>query len=288
MAHVYVENDRWTKRRERAVELSARWPFASEMLEFYLALLEVQSSAFEQTLRDEPKAKAVAAYVVERVLPRVFEVSVSRGPEGMTAAVLTHFHEASSERIVEGWLRGDDLLPVERYLARAASGPVLEALGAAAGDACEGPRDDLHCPACGGLPQLGVFAVSADNLVTAHRYLECSRCAASWAYPRMACAGCGETQTDRLAIYSEIGTAQAEVSGQIIKPAGGDPPTNAAVKFPHIRIDGCQTCSRYLLTVNLERDGKAVPAVDEIAAIPLALYAADLGMQKIAPNLMGL
>lgn len=287
MAHIYVESERWTKRRERAAELKARWPFASEVLEFYIALLDVQSAVFEETQRDQPRANAVAAYVVERVLPRVVEVSVASGPPAMTAAVLTYFHDASLERVVEGWLRGEDLSPVERYLARAASGPVLEALGAAAGDACEGPRDERHCPVCGGMPQLGVFAVSAENLVTAHRYLECSRCAATWAYPRMACAGCGETQTNRLAIYSEIGTAQAEVSGQIIKSANSDPPLNAAVKFPHIRIDGCRTCSRYLLTVNLERDGKAVPPVDEIAAIPLALYAGDLGMTKIAPNLMG-
>src|SRR5215218_6438415 len=57
--------------------------------------------------------------------------------------------------------------------------------------------------------------------------------------------------------------------------------------FPHLRIAGCSTCSRYLIEVDMARDGRAVPEVDELAALPLDLYAADQGMSKLTPNLMG-
>jgi FdhE protein len=57
--------------------------------------------------------------------------------------------------------------------------------------------------------------------------------------------------------------------------------------FPHLRIDACATCERYLLDVDLSRDPRAVPEVDELAALPLDLYAAEHGLSKITPNLMG-
>jgi len=57
--------------------------------------------------------------------------------------------------------------------------------------------------------------------------------------------------------------------------------------FPHIRIDACATCERYVIDVDLSRDSRAVPEVDELAAVPLDLYAAEHGLSKITPNLMG-
>jgi formate dehydrogenase maturation protein FdhE len=41
------------------------------------------------------------------------------------------------------------------------------------------------------------------------------------------------------------------------------------------------------LTIDLDRDPRAVPLVDEIAAIPLDLYAKERGLTKLVPNLMG-
>jgi FdhE protein len=64
--------------------------------------------------------------------------------------------------------------------------------------------------------------------------------------------------------------------------AGAEAPT-----FPHLRIDACASCQRYLLDVDLSRDPRAVPEVDELAALPLDLYAAGRGLSKITPNLMG-
>jgi FdhE protein len=79
----------------------------------------------------------------------------------------------------------------------------------------------------------------------------------------MACAGCGEETGARLPVYSD------------------------ADQFPHLRIDACETCRRYLLSVDLRRDAAAVPEVDELAALPLDLYAAERGLTKVVPNAMG-
>jgi formate dehydrogenase maturation protein FdhE len=54
-----------------------------------------------------------------------------------------------------------------------------------------------------------------------------------------------------------------------------------------MRIEACTACSRYLLSVDLTRDPRAVPVVDELAAVPLDLCAADRGLTKVMPNLMG-
>lgn len=289
MANVVVDAGPWPARRERVTELAQRWDFASDVLRFYDALLGVQERASAQAARDLPEPETLAAYVAEHVIPLVVETSLEHGPTAMQAAIVEHFHEADFEVLVEAWLRGEETSPIERFLARASAEPVLEALGAAAAGAFEVPRDARHCPRCGGLPQLSTFAPSPEDLVTAHRYLLCSRCSTQWPYARLTCASCGETETTKLVVYGEVGASQAERAGTTVRGiATHFTPATADVRFPHLRVDGCTTCSRYLLTVDLERDGRAVPLVDEIAAIPLDLYAKERGFIKIVPNLMGM
>jgi formate dehydrogenase maturation protein FdhE len=283
-----LETGEWAKRRRRAEELAARWPFSAGVLTFYAALTEVQERAYLGALEDTPRPEAVAAYAAERIVPRVIELSAASGPPALVTAVLERFDELDFAAAIEAWLRSDELAPIERYLARAAAGPVLEALGEAAGAACDGPRDDASCPVCGGRPQVGYFASSPEDLVTAHRYLVCSRCSGSWAYARLTCGVCGENDTAKLVVCGELGTSQAELSATIVKPGALRAAVSPDVRFPHLRIDGCRTCSHYLLTVDAERDPRAVPLVDEIGAIPLDLYARDLALTKLVPNLMGI
>jgi formate dehydrogenase maturation protein FdhE len=282
-----LETGNWHKRRQRAEELAQRWPFALEVLTFYSRLLDVQEHAYTAAREDAPRPEELTEYVARHVSPQVIEVSIADGPASLAAAVLDRFHEADLREVIAAWLRADELDGVSRYLARAAAGPVLEAIGGA-GAACPGVRDERHCPACGGLPQVSYFALSPDDLVTGHRYLECSRCATAWAFPRLTCAACGENDTAKLVVYGEVGTTQAELSGDIIKPRTARALTATDAQFPHMRIDACQTCSHYVLTVDLERDGRAVALVDELAAMPLDLYAKECGLTKITPNLVGL
>ena len=256
-------NNLFPLRRARTEELITRYPFAAQWLRLYRELLPVQERAFQATRADAPAPHDVSTYVAQRVMAEVVDITIRAGPLMLARGAGELFIMEDLNRVVEHWLRGQELSPVLTYLARASAGPVLEAMGPSAGLACAGPTDEGHCPRCGGSPQLAYFAVSGEALVTGPRYLVCSRCAHNWVYTRMVCAGCGETSTSRLPIYQE------------------------AERFPHVRVDGCESCHRYLLTVDLRKDGRAVPAVDELAAVPLDLYARDRGLTKIVANLMG-
>lgn len=268
----------WPERRRRAHQLRERHPHAAEVLTLYAALLDVQEPAFDAARDRPPEA---AAGLARELLPRVLDATVAAGPAALGQAAVGRFHSADLDDLVGRWLRGAEQSAVDRYLARAACAPVLEAMGPdALAVLCQAPRDARHCPRCGGPPQVAFFALSGEDLVTGPRHLVCARCAADWVHPRMVCAGCGEETSARLPVYSVVDD----------DPPRPDPPPpvgGAKVPFAHIRIDACETCRRYLLGVDLRRDAAAVPLVDELAALPLDLYARERGLTKIAPNLMG-
>jgi len=276
------------------VELTERWPFAAEVLTFYGALLDVQERVYETARSELSDPFRTVPYAAARALPIVRNVTTASGPETLARAVADLPGEddstANREEKVKRWLDGGELSAVDRFLARAAVGPVLEALGPRVGQACGGPRDERHCPHCGGLPQVSVLAPAGEDLVAPRRYLECSRCAWRWPYPRMTCAACGETESRHLPIFAEEGTTEAEAAGTVVRGLGAAPGGAPALSpcFRHVSIYACRTCSRYLLNIDLSRDARAVPMVDEMAAIPLDLYAREQGVAKIVPNLMGL
>ena len=252
----------YAERRARARDLGARYDFAQEPLRLYLALIDAQERSFERALADRPSADDLADYVVRTALPGVMEAVVAAGTERLREAVLMRFHDGDLEGIVEAWLAGDDGNGTDTFLARASASPVLEALP----DLAAGLRretDDRHCPRCGGLPQLAVFGETGEALLTSPRKLVCSRCANEWVLSRMTCAACGETSGAKMPILSDVDL------------------------FPHLRIDACEICRQYLITVDQRKDPRAVPVVDELAALPLDLVAAERGYTKIARNLMG-
>ena len=276
--------DPWPARRQRADELASRYAHATDILRLYRALLDPQEDAFHAALSSPsplvaPSAPSplvgegrgggstdLPAFAVQRVLPGIIDATVEAGPPVLRDGVIVLFASADLEELMRRWLAGEALAPVETYLARACASPLLEALTQSnqspaplVGDG----RGGGLCPSCGGLPQLSYHALSGEPLVSGPRYLLCARCSQSWIFSRMTCASCGESDGTRLPIYQE------------------------SERFPHARVDGCATCRRYLLTFDLRRDSRAVPIVDELACLPLDLYARDQGLTKIAPNLMG-
>ncbi len=251
-----VATNPWPLRRERAAELGERYPHAAQMLRLYQALTTVQESAYRI-----PISQDIAFSAVEILLPGVIDVTVELGPRALRDGVIALYASANLEQLIQRWLDQKPLNPFETYLARASASPLVEMLAAA--PAPTGGGSSLRCPSCNGLPQLSYFAVSGEALVSGPRYLVCSRCSTNWIFSRMTCAGCGESDGTRLPIFQEH------------------------EQFPHGRVDGCQTCRKYLLTFDLRRDTRAVPVVDEIAALPLDLYARDQGLTKITSNLMG-
>jgi hypothetical protein len=273
----------WAPQRRRAEVLRARHPFAAEVLALYVALLDVWDEAWDAANRERPEPPALADWAAGRVLPRVVEATAKAGPEPLAGATRGLLEAGATSEPLAAWLAGDELTPVERYLARATLRGPLQALDADAACARDpSPRGDRHCPRCGGPPQLSYRAHSDDGLVSEHRHLACARCGSGWRYSGSACASCGETSAAQRTIYAE--RSERPVVGR------GDPPAPAPPEgpmFPHVRIEGCHSCKRYLIDVDLGRDARAVPEVDELAALPLDLHATELGLSKITPNLMG-
>ena len=280
----------WAERRRRTLELRGRHAFAAELLDFYGAVLSVQERAFDEATSIRPPAQHLVAYVTEMVVPAVAEVSVACGPAKLREGVATRMDCGDPREIVAAWVGGEEQPVVDRYIARAALGPVLEALGPEAAASCIGTRDRLHCPGCGGPPQLSYFALAGEDLAAGGRFLCCARCHGTWGFPRMTCAGCGESSTSRLSIFSEEGTTSGE-RGSVVRglPVGPNGHNGSAPKaiFPHVRIEACDACGHYLLNIDLAADRAAVPIVDELDALPLDLFARERGFSKITPNLMG-
>lgn len=92
----------------------------------------------------------------------------------------------------------------------------------------------------------------------------CSLCATEREY--LVCPACGEENVDKLPVYTAEG----------------------AVELAHVRVEACETCHHYIKTIDLTKKGRAVPVVDELAAIPLSLWAAENGYTKVSANLLGL
>ena len=252
----------WTDRRTRAAELAERYDFAHEVLGLYGAVAEAQERAFERARAERPSVDDLAAYVVRVSLPEIMGAVMSAGTETLREAVLLRFHEGDLERMVTSWLRGDVQHGTDVFLARAATAPVLEALPEVA-RALPIAGEERFCPECGGPPQVSVFADTGEALLTGQRRLVCARCANEWVYPRMTCVACGETESNKLVVLA-------------------DPE-----QLPHLRVDACERCKRYIVTVDARLEGHAVPIVDELAAIPLDITAAKRGFTKVTPNLMG-
>jgi hypothetical protein len=270
----------WTSHRDRAEVLRDRYPFAAEMLTVYLALLDVWDDGWHLTRADRPAPRQLAPWAAERVLPQVVKVTEATGPEPLAEAARDLVAGDGLADALATWLAGGELGPVERYLARACLTAPLVALDADAGEACAddpAPRDDRHCPRCGGLPQLSFRGDAQDPLVSGRRYLACARCGHTWRYSGSACPSCGETSGGRRTVYAERRAG----------PVVGRDPDGAEATFPHLRVDACTACERYLIDVDVGRDPRAVPEVDELAAVPLDLYAAEHGVAKITQNLLG-
>lgn len=116
------------------------------------------------------------------------------------------------------------------------------------------------CPSCGGKPVVGVLRGEGDG---AKRYLICHLCALEWPYRRLICPNCGEEDKEKLPVY-------------------------IAEQVPYIRVEACDTCRTYLKSVDLTKDGFAIPEVDEIATVALNLWADERGYAKIETNILGM
>ena len=125
-------------------------------------------------------------------------------------------------------------------------------------DTTLGGRYAARCPICASAP---VAAALREEGQGARRTLVCSLCFTEWDYLRIQCPACEENRFDALPVY----TADAHAIA---------------------RIDACDSCRTYVKTIDLTRDGLAVPTVDDLASLPLDLWARERGYQRLYPNLL--
>ena len=278
--------ERWEQRIERARKLSTDHPSAAEILRFYLRILGFQKDLYariEVANGGRRIARPAGSLRNELdlilLLPsfRPFLNLVERdAPAPLAAAareLSDHSSQASAELLTAWWSQ----LPE-------GAGPALEAQAASFGqnegksfcaraflepyaeylaEHTEPPTIEITprvCPLCGCRPQLAVLRPEGDGT---SRSLVCSLCATEWRFGRILCPACGEPSETHLAIY-------------------------IAEEWPHVRVEACETCRSYIKTVDLSKSGLAVPIVDEIAAIPLDLWAREKGYTKLQTNLLGL
>jgi FdhE protein len=116
------------------------------------------------------------------------------------------------------------------------------------------------CPFCHSKPVAGILRGEGDG---GKRSLLCSLCATEWEYRRIVCPNCGEEDKEKLPVYH-------------------------TPEIDHVRIEACDTCRTYIKSVDLTKNGHAVPVVDELATVTLTLWAEDHNYTKLEPNLLGM
>lgn len=257
-------------RRRRAEKLAASLPFAAEILKFYRQVVSWQSSVFsELTAVAFPPVDLAARGTPDltQILPHyrgLLSAVEKYGPRNLAAAAgqISVLAADSWIRLLESYwqtagVADQRIGAFAQFFARAALQPCAEA--AAATPAPPQVLTRNTCPRCGARPLLGMLRPEGDG---GKRFLLCSFCLQEWEFRRILCPTCGEENEQKLPVY-------------------------IAEQFPHLRVEACETCKLYLRTVDLTKDGHAVPIVDDLAAIPLTLWAAEHGYSRLQPNLLG-
>ncbi len=283
MTTAHASGPDYDGRIRRAEHLAEEYPFAAEVLSFYQQLASFQKTVYSEIRKGSGSSAVVRSsdplrsdlnFVVsiapfprllsflERTAPAPIAEAArqlsSQGP-GEWVGFLSHFWRVGGRRrhlTEEVQVESAEML--REFILRSFLQPQVEFLAAGMPPpALDGrPR---HCPRCDSVPLLGVLRPEGDG---GKRCLVCSFCLCEWEFRRILCPACGEEAENKLPIY-------------------------VAEQFSHIRIEACDTCKSYLRTIDLTKNGRAVPIVDDLAAIPLSLWAEQHGYARLQPNLLG-
>jgi len=64
-------------------------------------------------------------------------------------------------------------------------------------------------------------------------------------------------------------------------------PSFQSERYPATRIEACETCRRYVKSIDLTVDGRAIPEVDDVVSLSMDLWAAGEGFPRLEPGLAG-
>jgi FdhE protein len=272
-------------RIERAILLAERHEFAREILSFYLAIAQFQREFYEALPKrwgrnpvfpanGDLRSELNLAVLVEP-FAEFLKILEAHAPEVLVEEARNLKSKGAArqaEILQEFWKTGllESHLPVagqsdppladpfEDFFARAMLQPYADFVAGAM--LPPAPLMTVcRCPRCNALPLLGVLRPEGDS---GKRFLVCSFCSLEWEFRRILCANCGEAEEQKLPVF-------------------------VAEQFPHIRVECCDTCKHFLRTIDLTKDGHAIPVVDDLAAVPLSLWAEEHGYTRIQGNLLG-
>jgi FdhE protein len=170
------------------------------------------------------------------------------GPEPLARSAREAAFGGGSEMLEHYWSGRASETPLDLF-ARAALQPIAARLPAGE-----------PCPWCSAPPQVGALSEQGEGLALE---LVCPLCLRRRPATRGRCAGCAETAEPKLV-------------------------TLATTEFPHLALMACETCRGYLPMVDLSKEPRAIPEVDELAGLPLDLWAHERGYRKLQPNLAGI
>ncbi len=259
----------WQRRIHRAQELTEQHPFAAEILGFYIHVARFQEELHQRlsAVLQSPIASADR----DLTLPELSELSSrfeaflamaeAHGPKplaGLSHELRAEGRGAWSELLQNGWTAHSPSR-APGVLAQAFLQPYAELLRSRAQPR---PSQTSHalCPFCNRKPTLGILRQMGDG---GARSMVCSFCLAEWEFRRLVCPGCGEENDKKLAVYN-------------------------ASDFDYIRVECCDTCKTYIKTIDLTKNGRADPLVDELGSAPLDLWAREHGYAKLQSNLLGM
>ncbi len=249
----------YERRIARAGELSRAMPESAGILEFYSRLAGLQARIYEEASGGSVENLARYFAALAGLLPAAgaqplvdFAARKLRG-ETERRKLLRDFWEGGAGERFGGTEQ-------ERFFARVLAQPYAEARAAAGAVDSRAGAHANRCPACGARPVAGVLRPEGDG---GKRGLVCSMCATEWDYRRILCPSCGEENRDKLPVF-------------------------VAESCPYVRVEACDTCKTYLKSIDLTKNGLAVPVVDELATVSIGIWAEEQGYAKGETNLLGM
>jgi FdhE protein len=247
---------RWNRRIARAQDLAERHPASAELLRFYRSIarfqrdMELDFEDLDDLPRDLSLHPARLPQPVQRYCGRLLRLLQEEGPPVLAEA-------AGLLMYMQDWDPAD---PTPRFVSRVLVQPYAQFLAARERPQTVGQPVGPLCPFCGEKPVVAVLRPEGEG---GKRWLVCSLCATEWEFRRLVCPACGEEDHEKLPVY-------------------------VAEEFPHVRVEACDTCRVYVKAIDMTKDGLVLPEVDELASVPLDLWAAGRGYSKLQPNLLGL
>jgi len=254
------------RRADRARLLAGDSPAAADALRFAAALFGAQgeaAAALEAKQSDSPLTASLAQDLdrLEGPVRSIYRAIAARGPEALGAEAAEREGEDPSvlrSRLSVYW--AGDLRTAEDYLSRAALRPYLELIRAR-GLVPNRIHRRGHCPGCGAPPAIS-WRRDGSDAEGARRYLGCLLCGAEWLFERILCPSCFEEDPLKL-------------------------PSFQSDKHPAARVEACETCQRYVKSIDLSLDARPIPEVDDLVSLSMDLWAAEEGWTRIEPGWAG-